>query len=160
MLSYLSIVEVSMPSKDRARKFREMMYMARRLKPREDCHEIKHQDMMFLNGIKKIGNGEPIKISQIAKKFRFSAPAATQVVRKLEERGLVERIIRDDDRRSVYIQVSELANIEIRKIEAQMNQRVNAILDYLGDEDTDELFRIMEKMVKYLDEEEKERNCK
>ncbi|OCN04853.1 hypothetical protein A4S06_10130 [Erysipelotrichaceae bacterium MTC7] len=144
-----------MPNKDRAIRFRELMYMMRRLKPHDECSKVKHQDMMFMNGIMRAGKGEPIKVSQIAKMFRFSAPAASQVVRRLEERGFVERIIRDDDRRSVYIQVTDDTKRELRRIEDQMNQRLDHILDYLGDHDTEELMRIMEKVVQYMDEEEK-----
>ena len=49
----------------------------------------------------------PVRMTDVSRRLMISKPAATQVVNRLVENGLVERLSDDSDRRVVYIKATE-----------------------------------------------------
>lgn len=148
-------------SDERAHKLRKLMYQLGKRKNRnftvdsKECMQIRGHDMLILKAILHVENGEPIRMSQVAQHLKVSAPAMSQFSRRLESLGYIERIVKDDDRRSVYIQVSKKGIDEMKQAETQINQSLDEMATFLGDRDTDELIRILEKMMLFFDEKER-----
>ncbi len=67
------------------------------------------------------GDEHPIRMSDVSDYLMVSRPAATQVVAKLADRGLIERINGENDRRTVYIRPTEEGK---RRFEAQLEDRL------------------------------------
>ena len=145
---------------NRVHKLRRLVYRFKNVRhPEKGKDHMRMHDMMMLVGMQKVGNGEAVKMSQLSSYFKISAPAISQVMRRLEELGYIERIIRNEDRRSVYVNVSEKARKEIKKIQAHMDKTMNGLIDYLGEKDIDELIRLLDKVLDYVDMQEGVRKC-
>ena len=127
--------------------------------PEKGKDHMRMHDMMVLVGVRKIGNGEAVKMSALSHYFKISAPAVSQIMRKLEDLGYIERIIKDEDRRSVYVKVSEKAIQEIKKIQSNMDKTMNELIEYLGEKDTDELIYLLDKVLDFIDHKEGVRKC-
>lgn len=50
---------------------------------------------------------KPVRMTDVSRRLMISKPAATQVVNRLVENGLVERLSDENDRRVVYIRATE-----------------------------------------------------
>lgn len=137
-----------MDTRELAIELREMIYLFGKnkvLKPSPvTC--IKHHDMMFLTAIARLEEQQGmVKMSDISKFFKISPPATSQTIRKFEALGYVERVQLDGDRRSVYIRLTEKVKRMMNDAEAQLNENLNRLINYLGEEDAQELIRIMRK---------------
>lgn len=134
-----------------ANEMREVMYLMKKEKPfnREcECY-IKRHDLMVLNGIHHMNDGKPVKMCMINQRFKISAPATSQLIRKYEKKGYISREVSEDDRRNVYVQLTDFAKEEIKAAEKQLNEDLVAFIDYLGEEDAKELIRILKKATKF-----------
>ncbi len=60
-----------------------------------------------LHVIEAVGDGEPHFMGQVARKLRVTMPALTEVVDRLEEKGLINRQRSGNDRRRVAILLTE-----------------------------------------------------
>lgn len=137
-----------METKKLADELRETIYLFGKndaLKPK--CKpKIRHHDLMFLKAIEHldVANGS-VKMNDLSNYFSISAPAISQVIRRFETLGYVSREQLDHDRRSVYIQLSEQVKIEMKETEAMINANLIRLITFLGEEDSKELIRIMQK---------------
>lgn len=113
---------------------------------------MEHRDIMLLNGITQMNQGQPIKLSQISEYFHISLAAVSQGVRIFEKNGWIERVMVEHDRRSVYIQVTEAAKRHVQDRENEVNQQLINFIRYLGYEDSMALIRITEKAGQFLAE--------
>lgn len=57
------------------------------------------------------GNERPVRMSDVSDHLMVSRPAATQLVAKLVDHGLIERINGENDRRTVYIRPTEAGRL-------------------------------------------------
>jgi len=145
---------------NRVHELRRLVYRFKNIRhPEKGKDHMRMHDMMVLVGLRKIGNGEAVKMSALSHYFKISAPAVSQIMRKLEDLGYIERIIKDEDRRSVYVKVSEKAIQEIKKIQSNMDKTMNELIEYLGEKDTDELIYLLDKVLDFIDRKEGVRKC-
>ena len=54
-----------------------------------------------------LAGNTPVRMTDVSRRLMISKPAATQVVNRLVENGLVERLSDENDRRVVYIKATE-----------------------------------------------------
>lgn len=108
------------------------------------------RDMMMLKAIMKLNQGDTVKMSQLSDYFHITPAAISQGIRNFENKGWVERVILEEDRRSVYVKVTDKAKKLILNCEHHDTEKVVDFLRYLGEEDYLALIRIMEKAIKYM----------
>ena len=56
---------------------------------------------------RQLEGDKPVRMTDVSRRLMISKPAATQVVNRLVENGLVERLSDESDRRVVYIRATE-----------------------------------------------------
>lgn len=112
--------------------------------------EMDQRDIMMLRGIMETNQGQAVKMSQLSEFFNVTPAAISQGIRNFENKGWVERVVFDDDRRSVYVKVTEKAKRLIKNCEHHDTEIVVDFLAYLGEEDYVALIRIMEKAITYM----------
>ncbi len=136
---------------EKAQRIFQLFYLFRQDNRHSHCKEehMVHRDMMILHWIKYCHDEEYVKMNDIADNFHITPAAVSQIMRNFEKKGWVERIVLDNDRRSVYMKVSAEAIQLMEETEAIVHQKLEAFLTYLGQEDSDALVRIMEKAVSY-----------
>lgn len=111
-----------------------------------------HRDIMMLTGILDLGKDDLVKMSAISEFFHISPAAVSQWVRNFEREGWVERVILDNDRRSVYVKVTDKAKKAIRHRQDEMWKTLLDYIHFLGVEDSEDLLRIMERSIDYFKE--------
>lgn len=146
-----------MSSDSRVNQLREVIYHLGKNRKQQSHghHGIRVHDVMLLNGIRAVGNDQPVMMSKVAQHFNISAPAMSQLSRRLEKLGYIERVVGEDDRRNVYICLSEKAKQEIRDAQQKMDETLSGVIAAIGTEDSDELIRILDKVRIYLETRER-----
>lgn len=137
---------------EKARKLSQLFYVFRKDNTKKQpCADenMNHRDIMMLNAAISMRKDGLVKMSDISDHFHISPAAISQAIRTFEKKGWVERVVLENDRRSVYIKVSDEAKQMMKHVEDQMNDHLTDFLEYLGEEDSIALLRIMEKAVAY-----------
>lgn len=80
-----------------------------------------------------------LPMSRVAELLGCSLPAATGIVSRMEERGLVARQHESEDRRVVTIRLSEEGAGEIRELQHSRRQRMANALTHLSDPEREQL---------------------
>ena len=140
-----------MDEMDIVRKVTHLFYMFRRdnLLKKDDHPKMKHRDIMVLDAIMKLNDGNLVKMSELSDYFQVTPAAISQIIKQFEKKGWVDRILLDTDRRSVYIQVSEDARRMMKNCEAFMTERLVEFIEELGEEDANAFVCILEKALAY-----------
>ena len=107
------------------------------------------RDMMILHGILHLNPEGMIKMSQIKDYFHVSPAAVAQGIRSFEQQGWGERVLLDNDRRSVYIRVTEKGRELMQKREQEFCDQLTAYFRYLGESDSLALIRTLERTIEY-----------
>lgn len=74
-----------------------------------------------------------LPMSRVAELLGCGLPAATGIVSRMEERGLVVRLRDNEDRRVVTIRLSEEGAAEIRELQLSRRERLATALAHLTD---------------------------
>jgi len=91
--------------------------------------------------------GGCVRMTDISQYLMITKPAATQAVNKLVEKGLVERVSDEHDRRVVYIQVTENGKMVFeREIEKRL-AFVDRVVARMGDADADQLVVLLDRFL-------------
>lgn len=110
--------------------------------------KVPYQHLLMIQYLCKNG---PIPISQIKEMYHFSAPAATQLITSLENQGYIVRVQSEIDKRSTLINLSEYGIKTLNEGTKYFDMGVKPFLDFLGEEDSMNLNRILERMIEYFD---------
>ncbi|MEK3721043.1 MarR family winged helix-turn-helix transcriptional regulator [Paenibacillus sp. FSL H8-0034] len=89
----------------------------------------------------------PLKASQIADMLCYTPGAITTLSDKLIAAGLVERERTDEDRRVVYLSITEAGRQMLGSIRLQRRANVENFFGDLADEDIQHLIRIFKEVV-------------
>lgn len=92
------------------------------------------------------GEGAPLPILEIAERMITVTPGITGLVDRLEEAGLVRRQRCSDDRRVVYVALTEKARRLLAKLDEPVLELHRALLGQLKPGELNELVRLLEKV--------------
>jgi DNA-binding MarR family transcriptional regulator len=81
----------------------------------------------------------PVPMSRVAELLGCGLPAATGIVSRMEERGLVERQHDSEDRRVVTLRLSEEGATEINELQLSRRERMATALSHLSDREREQL---------------------
>jgi DNA-binding MarR family transcriptional regulator len=93
-----------------------------------------------------------MKVSEISKLLQVTPPTVTQIINTLEKDGLVERTVDPEDRRAVKIKLSEAGMEATEKARKAFSQTFLGLIDYLGEEDSEQLANLLSKVHEYFHE--------
>lgn len=122
---------------------------------------LKHSEAMLMFKLKKYlkeTKQEKAKTTDISKILELSPSTITPTINSLEEKGYIQRSFDIKDRRVVFIEFTE-KGVELEKtINKQFKQGITDIINHLGEEDTNELMRLLNKLIKFSKQKEEEEN--
>ena len=95
----------------------------------------------------------PLAPSRLAELERIQRPTATRVLRRLEEEGLVERIVDPDDGRAALVSSSAEGRALLRKLRSRKNAYLARRLRELPPEDLATLERAAAVLERLLEQE-------
>jgi DNA-binding MarR family transcriptional regulator len=117
--------------------------MRRNAKDRQKCNA------WLLVAIHSINQGQAVMISQISTKLEISNAATTQMVDTLEHQGFVERSYDEHDRRITLVKLTENGKSALKFAFTQTTLFLDGLFEFLGEEDTQNLMRLIDKMLEY-----------
>jgi len=117
--------------------------MRRNAKDKQKCNA------WLLVAIHSINQGKAVMISQISTKLEISNAATTQMVDTLELQGFVERSYDEHDRRITLVKLTENGISALKFAFKQTSMYLDGLFEFLGDEDTQNLMRLIDKMLEY-----------
>jgi len=92
------------------------------------------------------GEGRPLPILEIASRTVTVVPGITGLVDRLEQAGLVQRHRCDQDRRVIYVSLTETAVKKLAELDQPVTALNEALLERLTAAEIKELIRLLEKM--------------
>lgn len=104
--------------------------------------------------LEKEGSNQPgVKVSAITKKLKHSMPATSKMLNGLEDNGYINRITSKEDRRAVYINLTESGREKAKEITESMDEFTNRIMQKLGDNEAEVLITLLRQMYGIMEEE-------
>jgi DNA-binding MarR family transcriptional regulator len=91
-------------------------------------------------------DGIAVNPKEICARYRHDSGALTRVIDQLAERGLVERVRRDRDRRKVELQLTPAGRETIETLVPLVVEKLNAALAEFSSEEVKELLRLLIKL--------------
>ena len=115
---------------------------------------IRKSEMFALMTIGKLIPKYPdgIKLSTLSKTLNLAPPTVTPMINSLEESGFIIRVGSKQDRRVVFIQLTEMGQTFLTEKEKHFKSNIQALVEYLGQEDTKELIRLVRKTANFLEQ--------
>ena len=99
--------------------------------------------------------GAPQPISYFADGVFSNRSNATQMIDRLQGEGLVSRIKNPRDRRSVLVELTELGSQRLREGNEWLVGLLEALFDPMGDEERDATIRVLERVLRLLEDEQR-----
>ena len=123
--------------------FRDVMDLEQRAIITSEYHDITNNDMHV---IEAVGLGEPKNMSAIAKVLSVTMGTLTIAMNSLEKKGYVKRTRGKEDRRVVYISLSEKGKGAYQHHERFHRHMIDEILKDLTEEETEALMKSLTKL--------------
>lgn len=102
--------------------------------------------MLFQNG--------PMSMGSIATTLAMSLAGATGIVDRLFNQGLVKRTRLRDDRRVVWVNLSETGYEQMQRLQDERHQQMCNVLKPLEADELDLLLRLLERIAGRIEQEE------
>ena len=97
-------------------------------------------------------NNAIITVSEISKILQVTSPTVTQILKKLETNGFVERHADDIDRRVVRITLTEKGLGVAQQARAEFRASLDELIGYLGEEQSNQLADLLSRVSQYYQE--------
>ncbi|WP_081758627.1 MarR family winged helix-turn-helix transcriptional regulator [Paenibacillus graminis] len=95
---------------------------------------------------------EGLKVSEISRFMGLTPPTVTQLINSLEAKQMVERLPDVNDRRVVRIKLTEQGEIITRRAKEHMNATLNRLVDYLGEDESNQLAELLLKVQRFVED--------
>ena len=136
---------------DRVNELESILNSLRREKIHlKDTAGLKNSESFFLLLLSSLNDGQPVTPSEAADKLGVTMAAVTHHINSLEKQGFVARTLSVDDRRVWYISLTKTGKEKILIIKKNHRNKLNQLVDYLGNEDSAKLVQILDKISKYI----------
>ena len=95
-------------------------------------------------------------ISELAKTMEQTNPTVSQRVAKLEEKGYVQRIPDKEDRRTVWVQLTQQGDQLVEQASSQVHNRMQQVIDKMEQQhhaSVQQLIRLIHLMADLMEQE-------
>ncbi len=110
-------------------------------------------EMFVLEFVRSRGQVQP---GEISRAMRVSTARIAAVLGQLETKGLLVRMPLPEDHRKVTVSLTPFGEETIRAHYGKMRTHVDEVFRSLGEEDTDELVRILKRVKAIIDQQTEE----
>jgi len=124
---------------------------------------IRKSEMFTLMNIGSLMKKHPegIKQGSLSQILNLAPPTVTPMINVLEDNGYIERVGSKEDRRVVFIRLTEIGKTFLDEKENLFKSNIMALVDYLGEEDSRTFIRLIRKTGDFLSQlkENEEESC-
>jgi DNA-binding MarR family transcriptional regulator len=138
----------------KAEKIYELMQKFQKMRMNANSEgEIPRSELKMLKMIRMNSTeAEGVKISTLSELLNISKSAVSQMINALEDKGYVERVTTKNDRRVVYVRLTGDGEACFTKQIQAFLHGMDKIFAKMGEEDTEELLRLLEKLYTIVSE--------
>lgn len=132
-------------SKELEEKIRKLMFYVNRVRENGELaifNALFQTDFQIITYLNSHANAHP---SDMADSIKVTRPNIAANLRLLEQKGYIVRNVDEDNRRQVYVNLTEKGREYYDICQKQLAYLFVGWFQILGEEDTDNLFRILEK---------------
>lgn len=117
-------------------------------------HGIRQSEFILLKTLFEFKDSDArgMKVSDLSTKLNITPAGVTHMINSLEEAGLIERLADPADRRVVLVRPTDKSLEIIEKMHAEHLDFLQGLVDFLGDQDSKELIRLLTTALEYLKE--------
>lgn len=131
---------------------RFMSFMPRlKSAPNENVQRLSKGEFYTLMNLKD----EALTGSELAKRAQISTARMTAIINGLVKKGYVERVADGKDRRRIQLEITSKGETQIEEIYMESLKCTENYLKFLGEADTQNLMRIVEKSVDFFENDNK-----
>lgn len=94
-----------------------------------------------------------VKVSEIAKKLKISMPQVSRMLNTMEKKEYILRVMDPDDRRNVYVSITDKGIEQRNSIRDNLNDCLNTIIINMGAEKIEMLSEIITEMSEIIERE-------
>lgn len=113
-------------------------------------------EMVVFGALMKISEekeeGGPLPMSELVQEVDVSKPALSQIINKLENKGLVERIFSKENRRATYLAFTDKGQEIYHREHDEMVTALNTIVKKMGVEDTKTFIHLLSRLHGIIEE--------
>ena len=119
---------------------------------------IRQSEFMLLYTLveNKDSDARGLKVSDLSTKLNITPAGVTHMINSLEEAGYIERLADPADRRVVLVRPTDKSLEIIEKMHAEHLDFLQGLVDFLGEQDSKELIRLLTTSLEYVKERRKE----
>ncbi len=105
-------------------------------------------DIMVLFCVAFCDINQKVKLTDVANTLKVTLPAVTHKVNDLVEKNYLEKVPSEKDLRVIFIRLTETGKVYVESIRDDYYKPIEKLTKHLGEEDSKNLLRIMEKIGK------------
>lgn len=98
-------------------------------------------------------HGSNVIPSELGKMLNVSTPRVTTILNKLETKNLIERNISPEDRRNVFITLSEEGRKMVAEKKAQQEKLIETLVSRVDEQDIQAFIRVLDALETVIDEQ-------
>lgn len=118
------------------------------------CDKLTHNERMILFVIYENIKNDKISLALIRKNLKLAPSTITPIITSLENKGLIERKIDKNDRRNIYLRITQIGLEYTNKVQIEIKEDLTKYIEYIGKEDTKKLIRLITKTIEFFDRKE------
>lgn len=103
---------------------------------------------------------EGIYVSTLASMLKVSMPQASRLLKSMEEKEYIARVIDKNDRRNTYVSVTELGIQKRNRAKIEMDDYVGRVIEHMGRDNIRQMIDLINKCSTIMQEEYKIRKEK
>lgn len=103
-----------------------------------------------------ISHTQPVQPKDLAGKMYLTPGAVTQSIDALVRGDFLQRTMREGDRRSTFISLTDKGEAKVTALKEAQQRRFTEMVSELSDEDLENYLHVQQKILHYLERENKE----
>lgn len=133
----------------RTQQVMESIHMLKHLNIEEALDLMPRSEFITLHTISKLSKDHPhskVCASDISSRLCISGPAVSRSLNRLEDKGLITRYMGQNDRRNVYIELTEAGMSELKMDMERYTEFLESALSYLSEDEMEQFIRLCNKI--------------
>lgn len=115
------------------------------------CGDLTHNEKMILFILSDISKDSIVSLSTLRERMKLAPSTITPIITLLEEKGLIQRNIDENDRRNIFLRISTKGEEYINKVQIEIKNKMSKYIEYIGENDTKQLIRLISKTTDFFE---------
>lgn len=95
-----------------------------------------------------------MSVSDLTLCLEISMPQVSRMLKALEEKGYIHRIVNDEDRRSTYVIITDIGRLKRKCAMDEMDEYIRNVIERMGENKIREMIGIMNEMIDVMKDEQ------